>query len=521
MRSRPSPTAPAADLALIGLVFALRLALPLEPCDDAFIVLAVVRNALGGFGPHLVPGDAVLSTWLWPALVALPTALGVDPVVALGALGLGAELALALLTRRLATALSGSVAAGAFAAAALATHPVLRLSSGWGMETPLVLALLAGGFLALERERTLPLAICLGLLPWARFDAALAAIVLLGAAFAKDPVKGRKATAALAVGAAVGLSVFPLHWMLFGTWLPASVSAKAAAATGGWWAGAVAVAAEFGRAAIGESAYWLVAPSVHLALVPLALVGAWKMARVPGLGRRLAPLALWGGLYVAAFALSGREYARNFPWYFAPPLLLLAVLAAVGAGGWLAAWERRAGRLAPALAAGLALLVLLAALPGLGSAFVRVRGSFTAWRERSYAATATWLARHGPARSVASNEIGTLAWFSPPGTRIVDLFGIARGAGEAATPWLELARRHRPEAVVTRADFRYRRELEAADPAGWVWVRAGALDLGLEPALAARLAPHAEALERLFAEVRLDRAPAFGEAAADIDSAAP
>src|SRR5690606_39206570 len=98
----------------------------------------------------------------------------------------------------------------------------------------------------------------------------------------------------------------------------------------------------------------------------------------------------------------------------------------------------------------------------------------------------------------ASNEIGTLAWHLGPETSIVDLFGISRRPGERGVDGVELALTRRPEAIVTRIDFRWRRRIEAADPDGWVWVRAGSIDLGLEPELARRLEPHADELTRIY-----------------------
>ena len=56
-RLRALAAALAVDLPLAGLVLLARLRLPTSPGDDAAIVLAVVRNALAGLGPHLDPGS--------------------------------------------------------------------------------------------------------------------------------------------------------------------------------------------------------------------------------------------------------------------------------------------------------------------------------------------------------------------------------------------------------------------------------------------------------------------------------
>jgi hypothetical protein len=490
----------AVDLPLAGLVLVARWRLPATPGDDAAIVLAVVRNALAGYGPHLDPGsgDAVLSTLLWPAGVGALVAAGLSPLAALGALGLAAELLLVLVVRRLGETLSGSRAAGALAAAALATHPVLLLPALAGMETALVLALVAAGTLARARGDLTAAAGAAAVLPWLRFDSASAAAILLASSARAACRRGEHR--AVVAGGAVAAGAFAAQWSTFGSWLPGSVTAKAATGGAGL-EGAAAVALEFARAAAGRSAYWLVEATPHLLLVPAALAGLVRLGRERERRRRFAPLGLWAGVYVALFVGSGRAYATNFPWYFAPPLLPLAVLAAIGTAPLLG----RVARLAPALAQALPALVVAGV--GLGVAgpversLVRVERSFTDHRERAYAAAALWLARHGPAASVASNEIGTLAWRSPPGTAIVDLFGLSRRPAERGVDGVALALARRPEAIVTRIDFRWRRAIEAADPDGWIWVRAGSIDLGLEPQLARRLEPHAAELTRIYREL--------------------
>jgi hypothetical protein len=511
----------------------------LPPCDDAFIVLTAVRNALAGAGAHLVPahGDAVLSTLLWPLLVGLGAGIGLDPVVALRAAGVLGELFLALavvglgrdLARTEPDGESGPAGrsevwgwtVGALTATALVTHPVLVLVDRGGMETAWVMAVLAAATLALSRRRIGWVAACVALLPWLRFDAALAAAVF---GFAALRVAGRRDRLRLVAAAVAAAGAFLAERLLFGVWLPDSVTAKVAAGAASS-SGAAAVATGFAAATIGRAAYWLIRPSVHLVLWLPAWAGVVRIAREPALRRRLAPLVVWTVAYVGAFAGSGNAYATNFPWYFAPPLLTLTALAAAGLGLLPAAWRRlrpRAERspaaaeepgagprrglaaAAPALAA---LAVWLAASPGLEAGLARVRGSFTAYRERSYAAVATWLAAYGPARSIASNEVGTLAWFSPADTEIVDLVGLSRAPADRGRGWEELVAERPPDAIVTRIDFRYRRRLEATAPGSRVWVRAGALDVGLTPELAQRLAPRRGELEAIYRAVDLERAP--------------
>lgn len=520
MQARPgSPTsrlaAIGADLALVVVSLSVRWAAPLAPCDDAFIVLAAARSALSASGWHLLPdgSDAVLTTLIWPALVAIPLAFGWPPELALGLVGGASEIALALVVRRLAQRASGSLSAGTFVAALMITHPVLRLSSQGGMETALYLALGAGAALALPRRaagrlddgKPAVLSLGAGALPWLRFDGFLPAAVLFAAG--AWVWRGRSEARRWLVGGALLAALAPVgDRILLGTWVPATIPAKAIHGGAASLAGAAAVALEFGRAAAGMSAYWLVSPSAHLALVPLAIWGGFRWRRRHEIDAASIAILLWSLLHVAALVSAGRAYATNFPWYFVPPLLGLAVLAAYGAAPIAdRLGEARLGRWSVAMPPAIVAAVFLATIPSLSAGFDRVRASFTAHRERAYAAAAIWLGRSGPAASVASNEIGTLAWHSPPGTEIIDLFGIARRSPELQLHWLELVRRRRPEAVITRMDFRYRRELEAALPGEYLWARLGAVDLGLRADRAAHYEQFQEQLPRIYLELDLGR----------------
>jgi hypothetical protein len=496
----------AVDAALILVSLAVRWWAPLAACDDAYIVLAAARSALSGFGFHLLAdgSDAVLTTLAWPVLVAGPLALGASPAVALAVPGVASELLLALVVRRLTQRISGSLLAAAVVSTLLVTHPVLRLASQGGMETPLFLAFGALAALALAPANTAGspwapalLALATGLLPWVRFDGLLPAAVFLGVGFWTWRAS-RQARRWLLAGALLA-GLVPLgHRLIQGAWVPATIGAKALHGGEASLAAAGAVALEFARATLGMSAYWLVTPSVHALLLLASFYGAFRWWRARPLHPAALATLLWSFLHVSIFVLAGRAYATNFPWYFVPPLLGFGLLAAYGMAPMLERITARTPRMAAVVPALLVLVVGLAALPSLRSGFERLRESFTAHRERAYAAAAIWLGRSGPAASVASNEIGTLAWYSPPGTEIIDLFGLARRPAERSLDWLELVRRRRPEAVVTRMDFRYRRELEAELPGEYLWARLGALDVGLRADRAARFAPLQEELPRIY-----------------------
>lgn len=505
-----------ADLSLGLLVTVLRLSLPHAPLDDAYLLLAVVRNALLGGGPHLVlgGGDAALSTLAWPGLVALPALAGVALPQALAAAGWAAEVAAALAARRVALALGVSPTAALFAAALFATQPVYLLSSLGGMETPLYCAALALAAWGAIESRGRVFALAVGLVAWTRVEGlALAALLLLLEVRRRS--RAKLPASPLIAGGLLALAAPCAHRLLFGEWLPATLAAKSASGAPSL-AGAGQVALEMLRAPLGMSAYWLPWPSVHALFALVAGAGLVRLFRDPELRRRAAPALLPSLAHVALFVAAGRAYAVNFPWYFAPPLVAAAALTALGASpvaSWLAG---RSGPRRAWLAPAVVLLCAAAAWPSLAAGLGRVSASFTAHRERLYAAAAIWLTGSGDVRSLASNEVGALAFFSPPGTAIVDLFGIARPPETRGLPWLELVDRERPEAVVSRIDFRYRRELEAARPGRYVWARFGALDLGLDPELAGRLEPRSDEMRRLYLTLDLWRAapPAAGASAA-------
>jgi len=358
-------------------------------------------------------------------------------------------------------------------------------------------------------------ALAVGLVAWTRVEGTALAALLLGLE-AWRRRGSRSSPAPVAAGALLALAAPVAHRLLFGEWLPATLAAKAAAGAPSL-AGAGRVALEMARAPLGMSAYWLVTPSVHAAFALVALAGAVRCLRDPELRLRAAPALLPGLAHGAIFVLAGRAYATNFPWYFAPPLVAVAALTAIGARGALERLAGRTQRWRPALVPALVLACALLAASTLVPAFGRVSASFAAHRERAYAAAAIWLTDAGGARSLASNEVGALAWFAPRGTGIVDLFGIARPPRTRGLSWLELVDREEPEAIVSRIDFRYRRELESARPGRYVWARFGALDLGLAPELARRLEPRSEEMRRLYLTLDLWRAEP-GTAAA---SAAP
>lgn len=209
------------------------------PLDDAWVHFVYARNALHSGILHYNPGQPAAGTTslLWVLLLSLPTALGVYPPVAAKALGLLAQLGLALavylfLLRNTARPFA------IIGALLICADPVNSFASLSGMEVTLYAALAFGAAAALMAGK-LRLAGCLAALTIiARPDGALmilliAAAGLAYALFALPKKSGRNA----AVGRSAFWLILPpllaaliwgyLNWRATGRWLPASFYVRA------------------------------------------------------------------------------------------------------------------------------------------------------------------------------------------------------------------------------------------------------------------------------------------------------
>jgi hypothetical protein len=133
------------------------------PCtqDDAFISFRYAQNLVEGHGLVYNPGERVegFTNLLWTLLLAVPLALGLDPVAASTAMGLAAA-GLAVLTTGLLAARLLPERAGPAAALAgllLAADPQAALEAVEGLETSLHMAIVAVVALRLGRELAGPL----------------------------------------------------------------------------------------------------------------------------------------------------------------------------------------------------------------------------------------------------------------------------------------------------------------------------------------------------------------------------
>jgi arabinofuranosyltransferase len=263
--------------------------------DDAFISLRYAAHLVHGEGLVFNPGERVegYTNFLWTLLLALPLALGVDPIAFAHGVGLACFAGSLVLTERLARAVTGSARLGALALVLVGTNASFVAFATGGLETSLQALL----FTAIA-VRTVAL---LGGAPWrAGRLAALSVLAALALATRLD------AGAYLAV---VALAL-ALRWLR----TPADARTRLAQAA------------------------WLVGPGALL----LAPWLAWKLAYYGALlpNTAIAKLQPWsqswrvGVFYLATFASS----------YLLWPLLALAlwrarplVAAADGAVAFLAA----------------------------------------------------------------------------------------------------------------------------------------------------------------------------------------
>lgn len=379
------------------------------PLDDAWIHLRFAENLVAGRGFGINPGEPVAGSTapLWTLGVAGLLALGLPGLWAAKALGLGAHLAAALLTRRLALAVGQAPVVAL--AAGLAVVGLGRL--GWGalsgMEVPLAASLVAAGALAAARDRPLGAATLLGLATLARPEAGLLVPLHVLAAGRLGAAAARAAVSGLVLAPMVAFS-----WLTVGRLVPATAAAKVEGGLVGRLEGVL----EPWSAVLDRAGAYLVEwvgrlAEDHAALPALALAGLVVLRR-----SRLRWLVLALVLHPVVVAVLAPYRGPAFQTgRYSSHLLPLAVVAALAALDALLAGRPR-WRAAGLLVAALPLLL---ALGPAGRAY--------AWGVQNINAMQVtlghWVARHTRAGAVlAVNDIGALTYFGD--RRVLDLMGL-------------------------------------------------------------------------------------------------
>jgi len=379
---------------------------PNHAYDDAYITYRYADNFRNGVGLVYNPGEWVLGTTT-PLFALLLGTLGfifadieflghwvgiLSWIIAAVAAG-----ALFWQAKRPFTALLAMV----FVALQPAMYSVV------GMETSLVVALMLTGAWAWFAQRRVLAAVLLASLFLVRADGVLWALIIGLEVWRRNgrfPWRVTLLTILLA-----------MPWLLYAQWrygsfLPNSVAAKS---------GQTAHMAVGGQGTFlhGFTDMWAWLPTIAVvAFLLLILAGLWVIVKD---ARQFWYLPAWIVVYLTAYFLLG---VVNFPWYFVPPVMMVTLIAAMGAGGLLGEghvfWQT--GKLHVALTAFALSASLILALVWVSQLMVvpNQRGYMPI-----YPSIGRWLAQNTPPQArVATIEIGVIGYLSQ--RPILDTMGL-------------------------------------------------------------------------------------------------
>jgi hypothetical protein len=425
---------------IVGLLVSAALMWPLrnEISDRTYIWLHIARHLADGAGMVFNPGERVYSMTnpLWLTLLADGIWLGLDGLTVARVLGAVSTLLTVPLFLQLMRRTVRTPAFRAFATVAWAAHAGMAKWSMSGYETPLAVALVLGGFVALSEgadwgERP----VRTGAL-WALAAITRPGVVLLlalwGTALLID-AKSRPGLRRLVFGLAAPVAIYG-SWLLFvrlyfGTFWPTLLSSQVSVnpSLGEWWH---RLTMDFGSVAGTE------------AVIVLIGVVAVVFARLPIHRERWSLRALpvaWVLLLPALFAARGLEVE------------LRQLMIVVPVGQWLAWWavDRRWGdddSPSPAGVRGVVLGLLIAAAIIAQNLWVYRHDVVPEAKrhqemmERTLIRWGHWFGSHErPGTLVASTMPGALAYFGK--VRILDLNG-------QFTPALGESLKHTPRAEI-------------------------------------------------------------------------
>lgn len=399
------------------------------PLDDAWIHRVYSRSLAWGQGSAYNPGhpEAGSTSPLWSILTApVHWLAGLHPhlpTLGVKAVGILLGLLAVLLVQRIATRLLKSAGAGATAAALFAIDPKFLFSAFSGMETNLLVVLLAGAGLAWMANRPWLFLLLVGLAPTARPEALIFLPVAgfgIVAIFRSDcTVAAKGATLLLPLLPMLAWSAFCLH--ATGHWLPNTFYLKAHAAAPDWTALRVGLAAatEYG---IVPPALW----ALGLAAFAQLCLKNGRTAGAPLLLGLILPLA-----YVAGVVLTRTVSLTGYYWtrWIDPGAHLLAAAASIGFAGWLVppTGVRPRRRIACG-ALGLAFAAFL--IPEFSASFAARRDRLASDSRaiaRINVEMGQWIRDHAPADAVVGViDAGAIRYFGERET--VDLVGLNNAA---------------------------------------------------------------------------------------------
>jgi len=437
--------------------------------EDALITYRYAENLALGEGFVFNSGERVLGTTtplftLMLAAAGLLFGTGHIPLVSNLLSAIFGQVA-GLLTFAALRRLGFSVAVCTSAAALFLFQPDVVVAATGGMETMLVVALMAGSFYALSAQRNGAAVLLCALLVVARIDGMLwAAIVLL--LVCRERPGSTHRYGLLFFGALAPWALFAQ--LYFGSVLPNSMLAKLAIGDSaeplGEFATLVAHLRWFTGAAGFDVETFRRGPDSMIALVAaviLALAGIFSILRHRDRPALLA-IALFPPLLCAAYYL-GRS-PRIFFWYLTPALWCVSTLVVIGAVRvWAAVRDRsrllRIRRLALGVYIGSILLILLLQLTSAGFRELGYREHMQKYEEGLRRPVGEWLAANTPeGASVATEAIGYQGYYSK--RRIIDLAGLTsrevvsasrESRGNSAATFYRVLKRTRPDYIVLRS----------------------------------------------------------------------
>jgi len=426
--------------------------------EDAYITFRYATNLAQGHGFVYNPGERVLGTTspLQTLLLAgLGLVLGPDRIPVSAAIVMPLFGAAAGAIAYLALVALGLPRAGAAAGALLFyLHPLVVKTALGGMETPLVILLMALSLYFLARDRTVAASVTVALLALCRVDGLIWGALVMGAALASRSRRPWRQAAAFAAVIAPWLLFSSLY---FGGVAPNTMLAKGVIRPGRedlllqplhyrrmWHFYLSGTGVGFGEALL----------PVWFALLALGIYAVIRAKR-----RELLLLALFPLIYAVAMYV-GR--APKYQWYLTPMLFTSLLLGGAGAGQ-LVAWgaTRKADwRLRVAAAACLVAVTALAVIAGVPEVPGRIR-HIRLSQENEFGlrrAVGMWLRDHTPPEaSVAMEAIGYQGYFS--NRRVIDMAGLVTprviefkaSTGSNARLFERIVTELRPDYIVLRS----------------------------------------------------------------------
>jgi hypothetical protein len=456
--------------------------------DDAYITYHYSMNMSSGSGLVYNQGERVYgcSTPFYALLLSGLGWLGLPIFKAARLVAVISALGLLVSGMRLGDKVFGDSGAGLLAGLFVLSYPPVAALAFSGMETMLFLFLLTLGFAFLEDRPYLALAV-FGMALGVRIESAAA--LLVAASYHALRSGGMKRILPFAF-AGLFLLVYALAgYLYYDSFVPVSMTRKMQ--VGSSWGGAFKILKQFVYMGVGFCPGWfsLVNPGILIpAFFAFGLVRADKDTI-----KRLVPLLGFSLIYLATYTISGKGYAVNFPWYFAPPLLGVVLPAGARISRAVRGEDRGGrGRRFSVLVLLVVVMVwsLLSYLPvrtGIRVAYKRI-----VERERVYAAAAFWLRANSPEDSVvAGHEIGIIGFFSE--RKILDLFGLV---SVESWPWGEsgTADELRPDYIVMK-EYPSLKDIKKNTAHTHAWIRWRDLWIGAGKGLPL---PTADQLENLY-----------------------